>query len=111
MEVSMNPIDVPKLFRLWNTPGLTINEVAAALGVSLNVLRKARDRYGLSDTPPELPDDGEPKDGDPTPEEIAERAAAIRAEWPEGRWSEVSHAVTCRYSYDGRQRTFRRLSH
>lgn len=107
----MKKIDVPLLFRLWNTPGISINEVAAEMGVSLNILRKLRERYGLSESPAEEDEDGEPKEGDPTPEEIAERAAEVRASWPESRMSGATDAVTCRYSYDGRQRTFRKLSH
>lgn len=107
----MTKIDVPLLFRLWNTPGITINEVAAGLGVSLNVLRKLRERYGLSESPAEEEDDGEPKEGDPSPEEIARRAEAIRASWPEWRTAGSGGQVVSRYSYDGRQHVFRKMSH
>lgn len=109
-------MNVPLLFRLWNTPGISVNEVAAGLGISLNVLRKARIRYGLPTKPPHANETTEPQEDDPTPAEIAERAAEIRAGWPEWRLagrssSENSSPTVPQLSYDGRQQVFRQRFH
>jgi hypothetical protein len=109
-------IDVPLLFKLWNTPGISVNDVAAGLGITLNHLRKARIRYGLSLRPANGEDSTEPSEDDPTEEEIAERAAEIRATWPEWRLagrssSENSSPTVQQLSYDGRQQVFRQRFH
>jgi hypothetical protein len=109
-------VNVPLLFRLWNKPGITMNEVAAGLGISLNVLRKARIRYGLPTKPPNGAETTEPQEDDPTEAEIAERAAEIRATWPEWRLagrssSDNSSSTIPQLSYDGRQQVFRQRFH
>lgn len=109
-------VDVPKLFRLWNTPGISINQVAAELGLSLHQLRKARDRYGLSEKPAPADDTLGPGEEDPTEEQIAERAAEIRSKWPawrlEGRGSsDDPHPLIPQLSYDGRNQAFRQRIH
>lgn len=111
VEVPVTKIDVPLLFRLWNTPGIKINDVAAGLGVSLNVLRRLRDQYGLPEKPAERADEGDQQEDDPTPEEIAARAAEVRRSWPAWRISGATRPVALRYTYDGRQHVFREASH
>lgn len=103
-------IDVPRLFLLWNTPSLSINDVAAAMGLTLNQLRSARERYGLLEKP-RADESLERADCDPTPEEIAARAAEVRADWPKWRVDGRRRVVTALYSYDGRQHVFRKSSH
>lgn len=100
-------VDTLKLFRLWNKP-LRNDELADAIGVPRGTLWYLRQRYKL---PPRgrvnrVPSVTE-RDA-PTPQEIEERCAAIRASWPAGeeekrrvgprqkRW------VMPSYAFDGR---------
>lgn len=101
-------LDAKKVFELWHSD-LRNDEVAVALGVSRNYLAKVRSRYGL----PKRPDErGVHEEDNPTPEQIAERAAEIRS-----RWSESEHRLRQvgatrarwqppRYVYDGRNSVF-----
>ena len=72
-------VDVPTLFKLWNDPELSKPDVAFRLGISTVHLLRLKKRYGLPEKPwrrrcvQVVPD--------PTPEEIAERAAECRAKW------------------------------
>lgn len=101
-------LDARKVFELWHSD-LRNDEVAVALGVSRNYLAKIRSRYGL----PRRPDErGAHEEDNPTPEEIAERAAIIRERWTESerKLREVG-AVRARwqpprYVYDGRNSVF-----
>jgi hypothetical protein len=102
---------VSELKRLW-AAGKTHQEIAAALGCSEIYVAQLRQRHNL---PMRRRVQHGPKDVDPTPEEIAERKAEIRArhlealrdEHPEasrsraGRASQhVSESIRC-YSWDG----------
>lgn len=101
-------LDAKKIFELWHSD-LRNDEVAVSLGVSRNYLTKIRSRYGLQKRPDER---GTHDNEDPTPEEIAERAAEIRERWTESerklrevgavrkRWQPP------RYAYDGRNSVF-----
>lgn len=68
-------VDVPMLFSLWGDTTLTRAEVARRLGVTANQLTKLAEKYGLGRR-------GRQHRAfsmdDPTPEQIAERAAACR---------------------------------
>ena len=69
-------IDVARLFSLWNDESLTRAEVARELGVTAGQLTRLASRHGLGAR-------GRTHRAfsmaDPTPDEIARRAAAIRA--------------------------------
>ena len=67
------------LKRLW-AAGKTRAEIAAALGCSAGYVEKLRIRHGLPRRP-RCHD--KPQEADPTPEQIAERAAECRARRPE----------------------------
>lgn len=72
-------VDVPKLFRLWGT-GVRQFEICQELGIRPGTFWQVRQRYAL---PPR--ENAKPArsrhEPPPTPEEIAERAAAVRAGW------------------------------
>lgn len=103
-------VDVLLLFKLWHMPPSEMStlEISKRLGVSCSYLYRMRTRHKLPDRERVYHHDAD----DPTEEEIAERAAAIRASWPEGeaekrmvggrsrRWSPPA------YSFDGRQSSF-----
>jgi len=76
-------IDKKKLAEVWTT--MTVNEIAAKFSVTNQSVYSAARRYGLPHRMLlEVDDDSMPGPGDPTPEQIAERAEAIRNSWPEG---------------------------
>ena len=103
-------VDVPMLFRLWHMPPCEMSslEISQRLGVSCSYLYRLKSIHKLPDRERVYHYDAD----DPTEEEIAERAAAIRASWPEGeaekrmvggrsrRWSPPA------YNFDGRQSSF-----
>ena len=107
-------IDVKRLFALWGGNMGTM-QIAAAMGLTKNQVWSAARRLGL----PTRPRSGSDRDQreNPTPEQIAERAAAVRAGWPEGeaerrmvgqrqrRWSLPS------YAYNGRDCAFQATEH
>ncbi len=64
---------VAELHRLW-ARGDSYTDIAAALGCSVSFLTKLKERHKLPNRPRSYVS---PAD-DPTPEEIAERAAAIK---------------------------------
>jgi hypothetical protein len=70
-------IDVPLLFQLWHTD-LKNDELAARIGVARGNLWHLRKKYGL---PERKQRRTRPPAADPTPEEIAERCAAVRLGW------------------------------
>lgn len=79
-----NEIDIPLLYRLWHDKTLHGDEVAARLGVHRSTLSALARQHGLRRRPPVKnrgPESTERQAKDPTPDEIAERAAAIRATW------------------------------
>lgn len=99
-------VDIPLLFRLWHMPSsqMPTAEIARRLGVGESTLYSIRKAHKLPDRERVYVYE----DDDPSEEEIAERAAEIRASWPEGeaekrmvgprqkRWTLPS------YAYDGR---------
>jgi len=70
--------DVPTLFRLW-AAGLPEREISEALGIRVGSFYIVKNRYKLPERPRALPVAS--ACDDPTPEEIAERAAEQRAKW------------------------------
>lgn len=103
-------VNVPELFRLWNSD-MTDDEVCVELRIVRATMTRLAKQYGLKarhwakGDPNRRPDD-------PTPEQIAERAAIERSRWsPE---EEQRRAVgrghgaveVARYVYDGRQCAF-----
>jgi transposase len=71
-------VDVPLLLRLWSQP-LEIREIAEALGVGESFVGKLARRYKLPKRATQKVTDNGMRVDDPTPEEIAERAAWCRA--------------------------------
>lgn len=67
--------------------GLTTVELCLAVGITIDTF-KARRRDQLKELPARPRTAGSESRGiDPTPEEIAERAAAIRAGWDSSTWA------------------------
>lgn len=71
-------VDVPLLFRLWSEP-LEIREIAEKLGVGESFVGKLARRYKLPKRATQKQQDNGMRVDDPTPEQIAERAAWCRA--------------------------------
>ena len=78
-------VDVPMLFELWSDMTLTRVEVARKLGVTENNLTRLAARYGLG---PRGRQHRAFSMDDPTPDEIAHRAAECRARHMELRRKE-----------------------
>lgn len=72
-----NKIDVPRLFALA-AAGHSRREIAEMLGIRSGSLHALLQRYGVQ--PKRVVRSGVPT-VDPTPDQIAERAAAVRAGW------------------------------
>jgi hypothetical protein len=85
------------LKRLW-AAGKTHVEIAAALGCSAGYVEKLRIRHGLPRRP--RCHHG-PQDDDPTPEQIAERAAECRARRPGLPEPKGERVSIPKYSWDG----------
>lgn len=66
-----------RFIRLWQT-GVPLAEIAEKLNYSISTLAKLRMLYGLRKRY-----GAEPEGGDPTPEQIRERAAECREDWDE----------------------------
>lgn len=89
------PIDIPRLYSLWQDHSLSRTQVAGQLGISVAMLYRLMRRHKLPPRPKEL----KGPVTDPTPDEIAERArecrerhyALRRAEPDEVTSSKVSH--------------------
>jgi len=112
IKVKVNTLE---LFRLWNT-NIRNDELADALGVPRGTLWYLRQRFKLpargkgSRVPSVTERDA------PSPEEIEQRCAEIRASWPEGeeerrrvgprqrRWSLPA------YAFDGRGCAFQQIA-
>lgn len=71
-------VDVPLLFELWNR-NVEVRRIAEALGVRESYVSKLAARFKLPDRRANKVWDNEPRPDDPTPEQIAERAAWCRA--------------------------------
>lgn len=85
------------LHRLWAS-GASYDEIAAALGCSVSYVHKLRVRHKL---PHRQRPTREIFENDPTPDEILERAAAIRAKRPGPAIPHHERVSLPRYSWDG----------
>lgn len=101
------PVNVADLFRLWSS-GESVSDIALALGISQSMLYRLKWQYGLP---------SRQRGGvaftivDPSPEEIAERAAVERSRWSEDerhrrivgnrhvRWTAPAFRYDGRYSH------------
>ena len=72
-------VDVPKLFELWNS-GASQHDISLALGIRPGTFWQVRRRYALPNRKPAKPARAS-HEPDPTPEELAERCAAVRSNW------------------------------
>lgn len=70
-------IDVPLLFKLWADSSLNRDDIARRLGVGGTTLQHAIHRYKLP--PRDIPQSRREPRADPTPSEIEQRKAEIRA--------------------------------
>lgn len=75
-------VDVPLLFKLWSEP-LEIREIAERLGIRESFVGKLARRYKLPKRATQKPQEQGMRVDDPTPEEIAERAAWCRERRPQ----------------------------
>ena len=87
MNSTLIPIDDTEL-RKMHGRSVSITDIARHFGCCTQTIRKRMDKIGIR----RRHHLGRPKHVDPTPAEIAERAAAIRATWPEeveriARWT------------------------
>ena len=74
-------VDVPLLFKLWADPSVYSSDLPQRLGVSETAIRRLAKRYGLPRRKPyqkALNVNLGPLPGDPTPEQIAQRAYECR---------------------------------
>ena len=89
------PIDVPLLFQLWHDETLTQSDVARRLGLSVTMLGRTARRHKLKPRPRLA----KCNVVDPTPDEIAARAAECRAKHMADRLAEEaevsSHKASC----------------
>jgi len=76
-----NQVDVPLLFELWNK-NVEARVIAQRLGVQETYITKLASRFKLPKRLPKKAENHGMAVSDPTPEEIAERAAEIRARRP-----------------------------
>ena len=72
-------VDVPKLFELW-AAGASQYEISLALGIRPGTFWQIRNRYALPRRAPAKPAKAS-HEPDPTPEELAQRCAEVRARW------------------------------
>lgn len=107
-------IDVKKLFALWGSD-LGTMQIAAEMGLTKNQVWSASRRLGL----PTRPRSGSDRDQreNPTPEQIAERAAAVRAGWPAGEAERrfvgarsIGWSIPA-YAFNGRDASFKATEH
>lgn len=71
-------VNVPELFRLWNSE-MTNTELCEHFQITGGSLWSLRKKYALPQRPKVANRDTQRRPEDPTPEEIAERAAECRA--------------------------------
>lgn len=74
--------DEEKFCRLWNDTTLTVKDIAEKYHIAINTVWNTAKRLNLGCKPLDEP---EMLPGDPTPEEIEERCAELRATWPAWR--------------------------
>ena len=96
IKTCVEKVSVPELFRLWGDKSLRTDEIADRLGVSLGSLWKLKVRHALpvrvGAVRLSTANSGRRHD-DPTPEQIAERAAECRAKWPKERWGSAKEGI------------------
>lgn len=76
----LGDFDVPTLFRLWAS-GMAEREICQTLGIRHGSFYVIKDRLKLPPRTAAKPTRTSDDDEAPTAEEIAERAAAVRATW------------------------------
>lgn len=87
------PVDILKLAAAWDSE-MRSDEICEAFGLSRGGLYRLAHKHRLGRRPVYLNGNGNCATDDPTPAQIAERAAAIRATWtPNER---ASRMVGCR---------------
>lgn len=74
-------MDVPRLFKLWHDYSIANEELMKLLDVKPGAFYRLRVRYGLPSRPMQCWRGTHDESDDPTPEEIAERAAECRQKW------------------------------
>ena len=87
-----------ELQRLW-AAGKTNVEIAAALSCSVRHVEHLRDRHNLPARPRSYHG---PQEDDPTPEQIAERAAECRARRPDPATPKEERVSVVRYTWTGK---------
>jgi len=87
-------VDLPKLYQLWNDHTLTRVKVSAMLGISPTHLTRLVARHKL----PPRPRDKNQHGNDPTPDEIAQRAAECRERHYAQRRAEPDCSTTSKVS-------------
>jgi hypothetical protein len=95
---------VTDLFRLW-AGGASYSEIAACLGVTESFIHKLKERHKL----PNRPRQYAAPTNDPTPDEIEERKAEVRAAHFAKRRGETEDQTRCRVWQED-QAWLRRLS-
>jgi len=104
-----------KLFRLWYGP-LTNEEIAEELGVSpYKLTLLAKQQHLPKRAHPRYVDNGNPRPGDPTPDEIRAGIAEVQADWSEDERlkrfqgkKRVAY-IPPQYEYDGRAVVFNNM--
>jgi hypothetical protein len=76
----LGEFDVPTLFRLWAS-GMPEREICLEMNIRQGSFYAIKDRLKLPPRPAAKPEDEFAAAPLPTPEEIAERAAILRAKW------------------------------
>lgn len=99
----LKQVDVPLLFKLWSQP-LEVREIADRLGILESFVGKLARRYKLPKRATQKPQDQGMRVNDPTPDEIAERAAWCRAR--RATEQEVERVEIRTYAYDDRNGVF-----
>ena len=87
-----------KLHRLW-ARGDSYRDIAAALGCSMSYVSRLKARHKLPNRQRGVKEIDEP---DPTPEQIAERAAECRARRPDPATPRDERVSIVRYTWTGK---------
>jgi len=111
----MRDVDVAELFRLWNTD-MTNTELCEHFQITGGSLWSLRKKYALPIRPKVTRRDTLRRPEDPTPEEIAERAAECRAKRckeEKARNEKIGRTdwEMPAFVFNGRDMAFTRMSH
>lgn len=98
-----NIVDVPLLLELWGR-NVEVRLIAERLGVRETYITKLATRFKLPKRMPQKAENNGRTVADPTPEEIAERAAEVRARKPVIE-DDGTIEIRC-YSYDVRRAVY-----